>query len=277
MTIVEGLDASAELLRSLTEVAVVIVVAMAASATIKVTLRFLMRRAVRRAWRGEGRWNPRLPRGHDGTHAGLRRLQRADAAAHMISRLTSLAIAALATLVISALLGIDPIVIVSSAGFVGAGIAVGGQTIIKDWLTGLLVLLEDRYAIGDRATLRVGDEDKIGTVESLNGAGVRLRLDNGSTWHVGHGSVETVTNHSQQLVRQRIDLPDGVRDRLDPSDIDHALHAASHDLGLTDVVLVADVLAEADRTGPLMIQSSRPLSRRQQELVGKRLSELDRR
>ena len=195
----------------------------------------------------------------------------------MISRLTSLAIAALATLVISALLGIDPIVIVSSAGFVGAGIAVGGQTIIKDWLTGLLVLLEDRYAIGDRATLRVGDEDKIGTVESLNGAGVRRRLDNGSTWHVGHGSVETVTNHSQQLVRQRIDLPDGVRDRLDPSDIDHALHAASHDLGLTDVVLVADVLAEADRTGPLMIQSSRPLSRRQQELVGKRLSELDRR
>jgi len=279
MHLLERLEASADLLRSLTEVAIVVVVAIAANVALKVTVRFVMRRAVHRAWQGEGRWNPRLPRRHDGARAGQRRLQRADAAAHMVSRLAGLVIAGLAVLLVSALLGIDPVVMVSSAGFVGAGIAVGGQAIIKDWLTGLLILLEDRYALGDRVTFRVGGEDVTGMVESLNGAGVRLRLDDGSTWHVGHGTVDSVINRSQQLVVQRIDLPPGVRARLDPATIDDALHAASHDVGLTDVVLVADVLAEADperQEDALTIQASRPLSRRQQDLLSDRFTRLGR-
>lgn len=281
MPTLHSLDAPVDLLRSLAEVAIVIVAAVVANIGLKVALRFAMRRAVHRAWHGRGRWIPRLPRRHDGPNGSQRRVQRADAAAHMVSRLAGLAIGGLAVLVISALLGIDPVVMVSSAGFVGAGIAVGGQTIIKDWLTGLLVLLEDRYAIGDRVTLRVDGEDVTGMVESLNGAGVRLRLDDGSTWHVGHGAVDSVTNRSQQLVSQRIDLPDDVRDRLDPATVDRALDAASHDLGLTDVVLVADVLAEGggrDRSEPgLTVYASRPLSRRQHDLVSDRLAELGRR
>jgi small conductance mechanosensitive channel len=278
--IFQRLDAPVDLLRSVTEVAIVVAAAVAANIGLKVALRFAMRRAVRRAWHGQGRWVPRLPRGHDGSQGGQRRLQRADAAAHMVSRLAGLVIGGLAVLLISSLLGVDPVVMVSSAGFVGAGIAVGGQAIIKDWLTGLLVLLEDRYAIGDRVTLRVGGEDVTGAVESLNGAGVRLRLDDGSTWHVGHGAVDSVTNRSQQLVSQLIDLPDGVRERLDPNDIDRALSVASHDLGLTDVVLVADVLAEGGREhgqAGLTILASRPLNRRQHDLVSHRLTELGRR
>lgn len=282
MEFFQRLDAPVDLLRALTEVAAVVLIAVIANIGLKILLRFIMRRAVHRAWQGQGqgRWVPRLPRRHDGPNGSQRRLQRADAAAHMISRLAGLVIGGLAVLLISALLGIDPVVMVSSAGFLGAGIAVGGQTIIKDWLTGVLVLLEDRYAIGDRVTLRVGGEDVTGMVESLNGAGVRLRLDDGSTWHVGHGAVETVTNRSQQLVSQVIDLPDGVRERLDPNAVDRVLSAASHDLGMTDVVLVADVLAEADRQQPdagLTILASRPLSRRQHDLVSNRLAELDRR
>ncbi len=275
MRIIERLGGSAQLLTSLSIIVVVVATAILTTIGLRVGLRYLMRRAVHRAWQGQGRWVARLPRRHDGSRAVQRRLQRADAAAHMVHRLASMVIAGFTLLLVTALVGVDPVVLVSSAGFVGAGIAVGGQSIIKDWLTGLLVLLEDRYAIGDRTTMRVGDDDIVGIVESLHGAGLRLRLPDGATWHIGHGAIDSVINHSQQLVSQRIDVPLEVWDQLDPASIGHALSAASHDVGLTDVVLVADVSGEGHQeAGGVTIQASRPLNRRQQEIVSARISEL---
>lgn len=285
MPLLDRVDGSADLLRTTTTVVIAVIAALALHGGLRLTVRYVLRRAVRQAWRGEGRWIARLPRPNDGSTTAPRRLQRADATAHMISRFGGLFITGVTTLYVSALLGVDPLVLISSAGFVGAGLAIGGQSFIKDWLGGLLVLLEDRYAIGDRVTLQVdGGHEAVGTVEALTAAGVRLRLCDGSTWYVGHGSVHAATNHSQQLISQRIELAPEVLERIDPAVVSTALEAATHDLGLTDVVLVADVVAKTPGPPPggatngdhggLTIQASRPLSARQQKLVQQKLSAL---
>lgn len=243
--------------------------AVVAHVVLRLTMRVLVRRAVRRALGGHGRWRIRLPRPDDGLRGEQRRVQRADAAAHMLTRVSTLVITAVAVIAGSQVLGVSPLVLVSSAGFIGAGLAIGGQVLIRDWLTGLLVLLEDRYAVGDQVSMRVSGHEVEGTVEALNSAGVRLRLDDGTTWHAGHGAIESVTNRSQQLVVHHVDVPSDVWAQLDATLVGPRLKDASHNLGLTDVLLLADIDAEGHPDGRtrLSFKATRRLSERQRRLV----------
>ncbi len=244
-----------------------------ANSVVRLLLRFLFRRAVRRAVAGRGSWSLRLPRSHDGNRAEKRRVQRADAAAHMLARMFNVLIGAIATVFASHLLAVDPLVLLSSAGFIGAGLAIGGQAVIKDWLIGFLVLLEDRYAVGDHVIMRVSGNEFEGTVEALNSAGVRLRLADGATWHAGHGSIEAVINRSQGLVTNRIEVSTEVWSELDETMIGTRLKDASHDIGLTDVVLLADIEAHAtdEGTTELAVKSTRKLSERQRRQLADRV------
>lgn len=182
----------------LAQVVVVAVVAIAANGVLGFVLQKLTRRAVRQAIEGKGRWRPRLPRTPETGQLQSRRMQRADATAKMVTRVMTLLIGGIAALTISHILGFDPLVLISSAGFVGAAIAIGGQSVIKDWLTGLMVLVEDRYADGDKVILSVNANPVSGQVESVNSTSVRIQLEDGSMWHAGHGSVESVNNLSQR-------------------------------------------------------------------------------
>lgn len=188
---------SLELQRSL-QILAVIAVALVLNRVIREALRALTRRAVSQAEHGRSRWKQRLPRSPETRQLENRRLQRADATAHMLARFASVVIMGIAVLTISNILGFDALVLISSAGFIGAGFAIGGQSVIKDWLLGLFVLLEDRYAEGDHVLMRVTGEKFEGVVDSINSTSVRVRLEDGSMWHAGHGSVETVNNLSQR-------------------------------------------------------------------------------
>jgi hypothetical protein len=272
VTVLEDLTSSGGALQAIALIGIAVGV-LIGNSFIRLILRFLFRRAVRRAVNGRGAWNLRLPRSHDGPRAEKRRVQRADAAAHMLARILNVLIVAIAAVVASHVLAVDPLVLVSSAGFIGAGLAIGGQAVIKDWLVGFLVLLEDRYAVGDHVVMRVSGQEFDGIVEALNSAGVRLRLDDGATWHAGHGSIESVVNRSQGLIVNRIEVPSGVWSELDQTKVGPRLKAASHDLGLTDVVLLADIQAEATRNGTteLAFKSTRRLSERQRQQVADRV------
>jgi small conductance mechanosensitive channel len=270
---VRGLDVPFDLSK-IAGVAVVVAAAFLVNWAARLVMRQVVRRAVRQAIAGRGRWKMRLPRSHDAGTAEQRRLQRADAAAHMLSRITTVVVVLIAALIVTRIMGFDPVVLLSSAGFLGAGLAFGGQHVIKDWIVGLVVLVEDRYAVGDEITLTVGSNEISGTVETLGSTGVRIRLPDGPTWHGGHGSVEGVTNHSQQLIRHAVELPPDVWAELDHSSIGRELSAASHDLGLTDVLLVSDIAAEATSGGNtrVVFHASRPLTRRQQQMIAHRIT-----
>lgn len=191
---------SIEVGRSL-EILGVVAAAFVVNRIVRQALRGLTRRAVRRAIDGPTRWKQRLPRNPESRQLENRRLQRADATASMFARFASILIMGIATLTISNIVGFDPLVVISSAGFIGAGFAIGGQSVIKDWLTGLFVLLEDRYAEGDQILIRVATQEFSGTVDSINSTSVRIQLEDGSMWHAGHGSVESVNNLSQRSKR----------------------------------------------------------------------------
>ena len=91
----------------------------------------------------------RLDRLGDNGQADARKRQRADAVARMLGHMVTVGDLRRRALAALALLGVSPVVAISSAGFVGFAIAISGQHLANDVIAGTRALLEDRYAAGD--------------------------------------------------------------------------------------------------------------------------------
>ncbi|NDB42736.1 MAG: hypothetical protein EB035_07130 [Actinobacteria bacterium] len=113
-----------------------------------------------------------------------RRRQRIDAATRMLHHFISLVAWIIALIAVFNILDLNAAFFLSSAGFLGAGLAVGGQHRVNDYLTGLAVLLEDRYGVGDEIEAELGWQKAIhGYVEHIGMVTTRLR-DGVSTVHI---------------------------------------------------------------------------------------------
>ena len=101
----------------------------------------------------------------DRSEMGLvRRRQRVDAAARMVNHLLTIVVWIVVTIAVFHILDIDAEYFLSSAGFIGAGIAIGGQHKVNDYLTGLSVLFEDRYGVGDELIVELGRTEPVHAV-----------------------------------------------------------------------------------------------------------------
>ena len=78
----------------------------------------------------------------------------------------------------------------------------GAQSLVKDFLAGIFILVEDQYGVGD--IVDVGEAS--GTVEAVSLRTTRLRDVNGTVWHVPNGQIVRVGNKSQQWARALLDL-----------------------------------------------------------------------
>ncbi len=67
----------------------------------------------------------------------------------------------------------------------GLAVSLGGQGVMKDVVTGFLIVLEDQYAVGER--VRIGDVE--GTVQQLTLRSTVLRADDGTLHFVPNGSL----------------------------------------------------------------------------------------
>jgi small-conductance mechanosensitive channel len=74
---------------------------------------------------------------------------------------------------------------------------------VKDFLTGMFMLMEDQYGVGDVIDTGVAT----GTVEGVSLRTTRLRDVDGVVWHVPNGSILRVGNKSQQWSRAVVDVP----------------------------------------------------------------------
>ena len=81
-------------------------------------------------------------------------------------------------------------------------IGFGAQSLVKDFLAGIFILVEDQYGVGD--IVDVGEAT--GTVEAVSLRTTRLRDVNGTVWHVPNGQILRVGNKSQQWARALLDL-----------------------------------------------------------------------
>jgi len=241
------------------------------------TIRTLTHRAARRAQRSNGSWRVRLDRLGDDGQADVRKRQRADAVARILGHVVTVAIFALGLLAALDLLGVDLVFAISSAGFIGFAVALSGQDLIKDFLGGTRVLLEDRYAVGDDVVLQVGGNEVRGTVDLIGTASIRLRTLDGATWHAAHHTIESVTNLSQLPSISDIAVPLGEWAHADEAAAAERLAESSNDVGLTGVVFMRDIETqtvaeepEAD-TVTVRVKANRPLSSPEADLVRAKL------
>ena len=132
-----------------------------------------------------------------------RRHQRVRALGSILRSAASVTVFAIAGVVVLGDLGINLAPLLASAGVVGIAIGFGAQNLVRDYLSGVFMLVEDQYGVGDVIT--VGDAT--GTVETVTLRITRLRDVNGIVWHVRNGAIEKVGNESQGWARAVIDFP----------------------------------------------------------------------
>jgi small conductance mechanosensitive channel len=87
---------------------------------------------------------------------------------------------------------IEPLL--AGLGVAGIAVGLGAQSLIKDWLGGLFILLEDQIRIGD--AVKIGDVS--GAVEEINLRTTILRAENGAVHIVPNGSIATLTNFTRE-------------------------------------------------------------------------------
>jgi moderate conductance mechanosensitive channel len=132
-----------------------------------------------------------------------RRKQRVRALGSILRSAASVTIFSIAGVVILGDLGINLAPLLASAGVVGIAIGFGAQNLVRDYLSGIFMLVEDQYGVGDVIT--VGDAT--GTVENVTLRITRMRDVNGIVWHIRNGAIDTVGNESQGWARAVIDFP----------------------------------------------------------------------
>jgi len=138
--------------------------------------------------------------------AGLmseRRRQRGETLGTVLRSIASVTVWTVAGAMIVSELGLDLTPIVASAGIVGVAIGFGAQAIVKDFLTGIFMLVEDQYGVGD--VIDAGAAT--GTVESVTLRTTRLRDIDGTVWHLRNGEILRIGNKSQGWARATVDVP----------------------------------------------------------------------
>jgi small-conductance mechanosensitive channel len=132
-----------------------------------------------------------------------RRQQRVRALGSVLRSAASVTIFSIAGLTILGDLGVNLAPLLASAGVVGIAIGFGAQNLVRDYLSGIFMLVEDQFGVGDVIT--VGDAT--GTVETVTLRITRLRSVNGIVWHIRNGAIEKVGNESQGWARAVLDFP----------------------------------------------------------------------
>jgi moderate conductance mechanosensitive channel len=112
---------------------------------------------------------------------------------------------AIATLTILPELDINLAPLLASAGIVGVAVGFGAQSLVKDVISGMFMLLEDQYGVGD--SVDVGQAS--GTVEAVGLRITTIRDGNGVLWYLRNGEIARVGNRSQSWAMVLIDVPVG--------------------------------------------------------------------
>jgi small conductance mechanosensitive channel len=120
---------------------------------------------------------------------------RARTVLPMVRNFTFITILTIGVIVTLANLGLNVAPLLAGAGVIGLAIGFGAQTLVKDLITGIFMLIEDTMAIGDWVVI----DSKSGNVESLTIRTVRLRDGDGSLHSIPFSSITTVKNQSREF------------------------------------------------------------------------------
>lgn len=160
-----------------------------------------------------------------------RRQQRIDAVAQVVASIAVVAVWAIGIVMAVGAFGVSLGPLIASAGIIGVALGFGAQSLVKDFLSGMFMLAEDQFGVGD--IVNVGETDGVveGVVEEITLRTTSLRGVDGTLWFVPNGEIRRVGNMSQDWARALLDVSIAYT-----SDVDHALEV----IGRTAEAFAAD-------------------------------------
>jgi small conductance mechanosensitive channel len=132
-----------------------------------------------------------------------RRTQRAKTIGSLLRSVSSFVIYGVAFIMVLSKVGINIAPILASAGVVGLAIGFGAQNLVRDFLSGIFMMLEDQYGVGD--TVDLGEAS--GEVEAVGLRTTTIRDVKGTVWYVRNGEILRVGNSSQGFAVAVVDVP----------------------------------------------------------------------
>ncbi|ACZ30131.1 MscS Mechanosensitive ion channel [Xylanimonas cellulosilytica DSM 15894] len=129
-----------------------------------------------------------------------RRSRRARTVGSVLTSAATIVIMTAMALFILGAVGAEKIVgyLVGTAGVVAVAVGFGAQSLVRDFLSGLFILIEDQYGVGDEVDLGAG---AVGVVEKMDLRLTHVRSFDGTLWHVRNGEILRAGNHTQQWAR----------------------------------------------------------------------------
>jgi small-conductance mechanosensitive channel len=217
------------------KIAVIVVIAL--------VIRMLLHRMIKRLTSGSGGGKrpailrplrERAPQS-SGPLLSERRGQRARTIGSVLTSIVSFVVWGIAFVLVLGEFGLDLTPIIASAGVIGVAVGFGAQNLVKDFLSGVFMLLEDQYGVGDVVDLGAAT----GTVESVGLRITTVRDVAGTVWYVRNGEINRVGNSSQGFAVAVVDVPVGYA-----TDVNEALNLLGEvaTAASSEAPLVSDVL-----------------------------------
>lgn len=122
-----------------------------------------------------------------------RRVQRAKTIGSLLNSVASVLVAVITIMYVLKNLDVDIAPLLTSVGILGVAIGFGAQQLIRDFLAGIFITIEDQYGIGDT----IETSEVVGIVESMGLRITRVRSDDGTIWYLRNGEILRVGNRSQ--------------------------------------------------------------------------------
>ena len=153
-----------------------------------VVLALIARRVLRRLLgAAHARWIARTP--------GLEERKRIETLNRIAGYIISVIIGVVTVMLVLAELGISIAPLLATAGVVGIAVSFGAQSLVKDYFTGFVMLLENQIRQGDFIEVA----GKAGSVEEVTLRYVRLRDGEGAVHFIPNSSITSVTNNSREF------------------------------------------------------------------------------
>ncbi|MDX3098727.1 mechanosensitive ion channel family protein [Streptomyces sp. ME19-03-3] len=140
-----------------------------------------------------------------------RRRQRSEAIGSVLRSVASFVIMGTAALTVLSVLKINLAPLLASAGVAGVAIGFGARNLVTDFLSGVFMILEDQYGVGDVIDAGVAS----GTVVEVGLRVTKLRGENGEIWYIRNGEVKRIGNLSQGWATAVVDVQVGYGEDLD--------------------------------------------------------------
>ncbi|MFD8703988.1 mechanosensitive ion channel family protein [Kitasatospora sp. NPDC059648] len=139
-----------------------------------------------------------------------RRQQRSEAIGSVLRSVASFTILGTAALMVLSALGMNLAPLLASAGVAGVAIGFGARNLVTDFLSGVFMIMEDQYGVGDEIDTGVAT----GTVLEVGLRVTKLRGANGEIWYIRNGEVKRIANMSQGWATASVDVQVGYKEDL---------------------------------------------------------------